>query len=110
MATPPQITFKLFRPVVLFDRDGNETDRIKELHMRTEMCAGDLRGIPMREPLWADDLIKLIGRMSGQPEVVVLKMSVYDMQGAGEVVMGFFHASPEDETVPPGEGGKTPSP
>lgn len=68
---------------------------IAELTLREELCAGDFRGIklgnlgnPVEMP--ADDMIKLISRLSGRSEHEIGKLSDFDFGVIGERVIGFF--------------------
>lgn len=70
---------------------------ITELNLREELCAGDFRGIKRRQFFqeWdGTDMIKLISRLSGQPEAVIGHvpngMSEQDLDDIGEKLVGFF--------------------
>ena len=76
---------------------GSQT--ITELTIREEVVAGDLRGIPLRDPMYADDVLKLIGRLSAQPDVVIQAMSIADFMEVGELVQGFTALGPETGTT-----------
>lgn len=76
---------------------------ISELTLREKVCAGDFRGIPARNPMFFDDLLKIAGRLSAQEEHVINALSSHDMQVVLEAVGGFLQDSPS-------ETGTTPSP
>ncbi len=108
---PDQVTYKLTRPIVLLNQEGKEAHRVTEFKIRTEVCAGDLRGGPMRSPMWADDLLRMIERLSGQPTKVVDKLSPHDFEQLGAIVLPFFEPSPGgDQASPSAPGGETASP
>ncbi len=112
--SPPneaQVVYKLQKPVVLRNTEGEEIGRVEKLTIRTEVVAGDLRGIPMRSPPWAEDLLTMISRLTGQPNQVVNKLSVSDFQEVAAMVSGFMDSSPDsDQDSLPGNTGTTGSP
>lgn len=110
MASTAQV-FRLQKPVVVRNTDGEEINRVEQLTIRTEVVSGDLRGIPMRSPPWADDLLKMISRLSGQPDNVVNRLSIQDFNVVAEAVLGFMEGSPDGaQDVEPGNAGTTASP
>lgn len=110
MATAKQLQFKLKRPVVIKGDDGEPVETIDKLVLRTTVCAGDLRGIPIRSPPYAEDILKMLSRLTGKPEVVLDKLSIDDFSEVGEIVIGFFAGSPAlDPESPEVDAGKTPS-
>lgn len=63
---------------------------ITELNIRTRIVAGDMRGIPMRDPMFFDDMLKIIGRLTGQPDPVIHNMSIEDLEGVSEILAPFI--------------------
>jgi hypothetical protein len=82
------VKYVLKRPIQLAEGEP----AITVLTFREEVVAGDMRGIPVREPMHFDDLFKLAGRLSGQPDAVINKMSFADMGEVISIVMGFTGA------------------
>lgn len=108
---PDQVTYKLKRAIELKNVEGAVVHTVTEFKLRTEVCAGDLRGGPMRNPMWADDILRMIERLSGQPTKVVDKLSPDDFDHLGDLVLGFFKPSPAGAPdSEPGSGGTTGSP
>lgn len=87
-----KITLK--RPVI----HGSET--IAELTLREEVVAGDMRGLPMRDPPHWDDLLKIAGRLAAQPDSVMARLSFADTSKVIEVVAGFMGAGLETGPTP----------
>jgi hypothetical protein len=83
---------------------GESAPPIAELRFREELRAGDLRGIIIREEMRFDDVLTILGRLCGQPDVVMNGLSMEDFEEIGGVLGGFFGSSAH------GPGGKTPSP
>jgi hypothetical protein len=77
---------------------GSET--ITELNIREKIVAGDLRGIPMRDPMYTEDLLKIIGRLSAQPDPVINAMSIEDLMEVGAAIEGFTGRSRPTGTTP----------
>lgn len=73
---------------------GQEGAPITELAFRDEIVAGDLRGIPMREPMLFDDILKMAGRLCGQPEAVMNRLSMADLQEVAALVGSFTESGP----------------
>jgi hypothetical protein len=69
------------------------------LTFREEVVAGDLRGVPMRDPMLFDDLLKIAGRLCGQPDNVMAKLSVGDLLEVAPFVAGFIGGSPPTGTA-----------
>lgn len=86
--------YELKKPIAILDTEGNETKQVTELLIRTEVCAGDLCGAPLRDPPWVDDVIRILGRLSGQPDVVLKKLSIEDLAALGPLVGRFLGAGP----------------
>lgn len=76
---------------------GEMGPAVTEFIVREAVVAGDLRGIRMKDLVdpTMDDVLKLIGRLSGQPDVVVNRLSLEDFDFLGAEVMGFFKRGPE---------------
>jgi hypothetical protein len=90
------VKYKLKRPVTV----GSET--LAELNLREEVCAGDLRGVKLAslgDPT-ADDLLKLIARLSGRHDVEIAKLHPVDFLELSAAVVGFFGAGLETGTEP----------
>lgn len=62
---------------------------ITELNFRDEPVAGDMRGIPIRDPMLWDDILKLAGRLCAQPDAVMNRLSFGDLQEVAKLVGGF---------------------
>lgn len=88
------VPYKLKKPIQF----GEET--ITELKFRDEVVAGDLRGVPMRDPMLFDDILRIAGRLCGQPDAVMNKLSFGDLAEVGALVGGFIGAGPEIGNVP----------
>lgn len=81
---------------------GETQPPVTELVFREEVVAGDLRGIRMSglaDPS-VDDLLKIGGRLCGQPEAVMNRLSPEDFGEVAAIVNGFFKAGPETGTKP----------
>lgn len=81
-------SLKLKKPIA----HGELSAPITELSFREEVVAGDLRGVAMREPMMFEDLLKIAGRLCGQPEAVMQKLSVTagDMNEVLQLVGNFM--------------------
>lgn len=84
-------------------RLGETTPEITELTFREEVVAGDLRGIRQSalatDPL-IDDVLKIAGRLCGQPDAVMNRLSVYDTGEVMALVHDFFKRGLETGTTP----------
>lgn len=81
---------------------GETQPPVTELNFREEVVAGDLRGIrqsSLADPM-VDDVLKIAGRLTGQPEAVMNRLSPDDLGNVMEIVHGFFKAGPETGTKP----------
>lgn len=78
---------------------GVETD-ITVLTIREQTSAGDVRGIKLQDlgNPDASDMLKLIGRLSGQTENVMVKLSIPDLLALTAKVVGFFGFGPPTPT------------
>ncbi len=79
-----------------------EGPAITELVFREEVISGDLRGLKVQslaDPL-LDDLLKIAGRLSAQPDVVMNRLSMTDLAEVVTLVTGFLNAGPETGTTP----------
>lgn len=68
------------------------TPEVAELVFREEVVAGDLRGVKqssLADPL-VDDILKIAGRLTGQPEAVMNRLSPEDLGEVMALVHGFF--------------------
>ena len=77
---------------------GSQT--IAELNIRTRIVAGDMRGIPMRDPMFYDDMLKIIGRLTGQPDLVVNQLDMADLEGVSEILAPFIARGPATGSGP----------
>lgn len=82
------ISYKLKRPI---EFDGAT---ISELRFRSELCAGDLRGVKLSELELTENVIKVAGRLTGQTEAALLKMGAADYVEVSTMIAGFFEAGP----------------
>lgn len=76
-----------------------EGPAVTELNFREEVVAGDMRGLPMRDPMHWDEILKLASRLSGQPEAVINKLSFRDLTEVTKRVAGFIGAGLETGTT-----------
>lgn len=75
---------------------------VTELNFREEITAGDIRGVKLSalgDPS-TDDLLKVAGRLCGQPDALMAKLSVADLMKVGEITFGFFATGLEIGTGP----------
>lgn len=81
-------TIILKKPIRL----GETTPEIRELRFRDELVSGELRGIKISGLQDPDvgDLLKIAGRLCGQPDVVMNRLAVEDLGAVVEVVAGFL--------------------
>ncbi len=79
-----------------------EFPAVTEFTFREEIVAGDLRGITLKalSDMPSEDMLKLIGRLCGQPDPVVAKLSVADFLAMSEVVYGFLGSGLETGATP----------
>jgi hypothetical protein len=92
------VKLALKRPIQV----GETSAPITELTFREEVVAGDLRGIKqssLADPL-VDDVLKIAGRLTGQPDAVMNRLSPEDLGEVMGIVHGFFKAGPETGTTP----------
>lgn len=89
------VKYKLKKPVVI---DGQPT--VEELSLRSEVVAGDLRGIAMREEPLADDMMKIIGRLAAQPDHVINRLSVPDFHELSGLVQDFINGGQRTGSEP----------
>lgn len=97
------VKYTLKKPIRILkaNAEGPElVDEITSLTIRDEVVTGDLRGIPMREPMHFDDIAKLLGRLAGQPDNVINKLSLVDLLEVGPLVMGFTGLGPTTGNPP----------
>ena len=76
-------TIKLQKPVLHGDKE------VTELVIPRELCAGDLRGIPINGMCY-EHVGLVISRLTGYPPSVIDKLSGPDFNTAGEVVSSFL--------------------
>lgn len=94
-------TYKLKFPIQVTENSPEVT----ELTFRTEVCAGDLYGVALRENMLFDEAMKVAGRLSGQLDVTMRKLRAVDALAIAGLVSDFLLLT--DGEVP---GGKKPSP
>lgn len=84
----------LEKPIVV----GEQT--ITELIFREEVVAGDLRGTTIRETMSYDDLLKIAGRLCGQTDQVMNRLSVArgDLARVMDAVGSFITGDPGPKT------------
>ncbi len=85
-----KVTLKLKKPIMV-----GEGEPITELSFRDEVCAGDMRGLAMRDPMHWDDILKIAGRLCGQTDVVMNKLSFADTAKVVEMTGNFMSAGLE---------------
>lgn len=92
------IVIKLHKPVQL----GETGTRISELHLRSEITAGDLRGIKLGNlaDLATDDLLKICGRLCGQPDPVMNRLSLQDFGEVASAVLPLLQGGQPTQTAP----------
>lgn len=73
---------------------------VSELTIREKIVAGDLRGVPMRNPLHTDDLLKIAGRLCAQPDAVMNGLSLEDFDELAGIVVGFTNGGQKTQTAP----------
>ena len=89
---------KLTKPIQV----GETAPAVVELHFRGEVVAGDLRGIKqsaLADPL-IDDILKIAGRLTGQPDVVMNRLCAEDLGEVLGIVHGFFKTGRKTGTEP----------
>jgi hypothetical protein len=84
------LKYTLKKPIKL-----GEGEPITHFVFREEVVAGDMRGIPMRDPMHFEDILKLAGRLCAQPDAVINKMSFADLTEVNQLVAGFIGAGLE---------------
>jgi hypothetical protein len=87
--------YQLKEPIQL-----GEAPAITELNLREKIVAGDMRGMAMRDPMQHDEILKLIGRLCGQPDPVINRMAFADYQEVASLVAGFMQPGPATGTEP----------
>lgn len=85
---------KLKEPVTI----GSIT--VTELNFRERVVAGDLRGVPMRDPMYFEDLLKIAGRLCAQPDPVMNALGVEDAMEVVATVGGFIGGSQKTGPAP----------
>lgn len=76
--------------------EGADGRELTSLTLRERVVAGDVRGIKLSqlEEVNADDYLRIIGRLSAQPDHVINRLSIQDVAGLVEVVVGFLGKKP----------------
>jgi hypothetical protein len=86
-----RITITLKKPVTIGGKDGRRDTVVSELHFRSNVEAGDMRGIRLTdEPMTFDEMIKVGGRLCGQPDVIMFKLDLKDARKVVTLVSGFL--------------------
>lgn len=75
---------------------------VEALHFREKLCAGDLRGIKIKDVI-SDDvqfsaLTTIAGRMCGQTDALMEKLELDDYGEVTAYVLSFFHPAPSEKT------------
>lgn len=93
-----RVTLKLKKPVAL----GEKGEPVTELHFRGEVVAGDFRGLKLVSlmDLSTDDMLTIAGRLSGQPDALLNKLSLVDFAEVVKVVLPLLGPGPETGSGP----------
>lgn len=67
---------------------------VTELVFRDSATAGDLRGVKLRDLEMPENLLRVAGRLCGQPDPIMHALSIPDFVRVAEVVGGFFEVGP----------------
>lgn len=89
--------YALKKPIELFNKEGISVQTITELNFREEVCSGDVRGLKssaFADPM-IEDILKVGGRLCAQPDVVMNRLSMADLDEVGVIVWGFLGAGRE---------------
>lgn len=81
---------------------GEQGTPVTELNFREEVCSGDYRGVKasaMLDPEM-DVLIKVAGRLCGQPDAVMNRLGNADTWEVARIVSGFLLAGLETGNPP----------
>lgn len=76
-------------------QNGSET--VTEITLREKVTTGDLRDVSLSSlvgEVRGGEIEKLIGRLSGQPDNVVSKLSARDCLKLAELILGFLDLGP----------------
>jgi len=76
------------------------TQVITELNIREKVHAGDMRGIKISEEPLHDDIMKLLGRLTGQPDPVIHALSHADYMELALLVSVFMNPGPPTGSTP----------
>jgi tail assembly chaperone E/41/14-like protein len=92
------VTVKLESPIIL----GEKIPPTAELVFRTTVVAGDLRGIKFSglADMSVDDLLKVAGRLSGQPDIVMNRLELADLATVTEHVNRFLNPGQKTPDAP----------
>lgn len=77
-----------------------ENQTLTELTLREKIVTGDMRGLPMRHPFHHDEIIKLIARLSAQPDPVIHRMAFADYLEVSAIVARFMNPGQETGSEP----------
>lgn len=82
--------YALKRPIKVGD-----APEITSLTLREELSAGDLRGLKLRSlasplDMSVDDMLKIVGRLSGRSDPEMSRLSPEDFGALGEIIADFF--------------------
>lgn len=97
--------YELKKPIVMEGKDGfgnKAFTTIDVLVFREEVVSGDLRGIKVQglsDPS-VDDLLKIAGRLCGQPDLVMNRLGIADFAQVLEITGGFLQAGQQTGTEP----------
>lgn len=87
---------ELKKPVMV----GETGAPVTTLVFREEVVAGDLRGLKFSEmnDMKLDDVLKIAGRLCGQPDVVMNRLSLFDAGEVTKFVLPLLQDGPETGT------------
>lgn len=79
-----------------------ELEPLRELNFRERIVAGDMRSIKVNslsDPS-LDDLLRIAGRLCGQPDAVLNKLSLADLAEVVALVGSFLSGGPKTGSTP----------
>lgn len=90
--------YMLKKPITV----GEKGQPVTGLVFREEVVAGDLRGIKLGDMgnLLTDDMLRIAGRLSGQPDVVMNRLGLEDFARVIEIVLPFLNPGQQTGSEP----------
>lgn len=88
----------LKEPVERCTEDGKILATISELNFRDRLTAGDFRGLRVSSlgpEMMVDDMLRLASRLCAQPDDVLNKLGMIDLDAVTNTIMGFRLAGRE---------------